>query len=73
MKNHQNQMTELRRAIYDAKITQSELASEAGVGENLLSYAATGRMPLRPEYAARVQGALAAHGVRVSLDDARGL
>jgi hypothetical protein len=73
MKNHRIQMTALRRAIYDAKVTQSTLAGEAGVTESSLSYAASGRLPLGPIRASRVQGALATHGVRVTLDDARGL
>jgi len=31
MKNHKKQMTQLRAAIFDAKVTQAQLASEAGV------------------------------------------
>jgi hypothetical protein len=31
MKNHKDSMTGLRSAIYDAKVTQAQLAIEAGI------------------------------------------
>ena len=73
MKNYRGEMTALRRAIFDARLTQTKLAEDADVPQGALSLAATGRLPLGRTTASRIRSALAAHGVRVSLEDARGL
>jgi hypothetical protein len=73
MKNYKDKMTGLRAAIFDAKLTQAQLAAEAGVTENSVSLAASGRMTLGTQSGEKIREALARRGVVVTLDVARGL
>ncbi len=73
MKNYKENMTALRAAIFHAKLTQAQLAAEAGVTENSVSLAASGRMSLGEQSAKKIQAVLAKRGVVVTVDVARGL
>jgi hypothetical protein len=65
--------TALREAIILAGVDQCVIAREAGVVESDLSAAANGRRVLSERRGRLIQDALAARGVIVTLDEARGI